>query len=103
VNEHIDGSIDQIQFLQFIGLDYQGNDIMFIFTWTSHYHTLLVTKNFYSHLELYNNFFFLKKRKIYQKFQNNMCFPFLHYISKNEKKAMHVVKKKEKKRTIASF
>jgi len=51
--------------------------------------------NFYTHLELYNKIVINKKqRKIYQNFQNEMCFPLLHYTSKMKRKAMSVIKKK---------
>jgi hypothetical protein len=39
------------------------------------------------HLELYNKIVINRKqRNIFQIFQNEMCFPFLHYTSKNEMK-----------------
>jgi hypothetical protein len=47
VNEQIDDSTDfsfQIQFLQFIGLAYQGKDIVFRFTWAPRCHTTIDNK-----------------------------------------------------------
>jgi hypothetical protein len=51
--------------------------------------------NLYMHLELYNKIVInKKKKKIFQNFQNEMCFPLLHYTSKMKRKAMNVIKKK---------
>jgi hypothetical protein len=36
------------------------------------------------------------KRNISQILQNKICFPLLHYTSKNKKKVMSVIKKKNK-------
>jgi len=43
-----------------------------------------------------------KKKKIYQFFQNEMCFPLLHYTSKNKKKC-HECGQKNRKKNITSF
>jgi len=51
--------------------------------------------NFYTHLELYNKIAINnKQRKIYLNFQDEMCFPLLHYTSKNEMKGHEWWKKK---------